>query len=272
MRFEIDTSMHWTDHYVEHGFAVIKDLVDRAWIEEAFARVRQKIGTDLPPNEWNTQTVDCDSSGRIMMDASAVEYLDTVYDDPGLRSMIDTMFGNPAEWSGERLTRAFVSVYNPEAKQEIDPIGHIDFVRTRAPMLGSGFMFFVSLVKTEPFSGNLTLYPGTHKPIQKKMLDDPDWVYSGADSLRFIERVPPYEFVADPGDVVLFHHLVCHAGNLNHATGRSPRVCVHAQALRNEWGRDIDPAAGPLSPWERSLTVNGPVHLAYDEKAMFVQS
>ena len=40
--------------------------------------------------------------------------------------------------------------------------------------------------------------------------------------LAFVPKVEPFEFVAEPGDGLFFHHLVGHNGNRNAATNRSP--------------------------------------------------
>ena len=118
-------------------------------------------------------------------------------------------------------------------------------------------MFQVSLVKTEPFSGNITIYPGTHKKVQRVLADNPDLQYRTDPIIQELLEAEPFEFVAEPGDVLLFHHLVGHQGNLSHAAGRSPRVALHCQASCENWLREIDPAAQNLSPWERSLAFTG---------------
>ena len=72
-----------------------------------------------------------------------------------------------------------------------------------------------------------------------------------------MSQFEPFEFVAEPGDVMLFHHLVLHAGNANHAANRSPRVVIHAQALHRYWLQQSYGDPTNCSPWERSLSLNG---------------
>ena len=271
MRTAIDPSLHWTDHYVEYGFAVLKNLVTRDYAERALAHVARVLGTNLPPRQWTRETVRAlggGDSGRITIQREQANaaglLLEQVYDQPGVRSIIDTMFGSPDHWSGERLWLAFVSAYNPDAPAEIAPRGHIDFPRQPIPIFGSGFMFQVSLIDSEPFSGNMTVYPGTHKLVQRRVIEDHDWRYPR--DWAQIPDVEPFEFVAEAGDALLFHHLIAHEGNVSRAANRTPRVALHCQGLRKTWLTEVDPANRNLSPWERSLATNGAYRLDYDEK------
>lgn len=261
MTFAIDSKLHWTDHYVEYGFAVVKNLVDRRFTDEALEEVKRISGVDLPLNQWTEENI---GSRYAEADETDMHILAKVYDDPRLRAAIDQMFGSPTHWSGKRAFSLFVKPYDANVQPQLTAQGHIDFVDCPIPIFGSGFMFQISLVKSEPFGGNITIYPGTHKPIQKAIMDSREWRYPA--DIETIPTVEPYEFVADPGDVLFFHHLVMHGGNSNHCSGRSPRVCLHCQGLRKTWLTEVDPATPDLSPWERCAAVNGAFKLDYDEQ------
>ena len=187
-----------------------------------------------------------------------------------MRAVIDTMFGGPEHWSGNRHYQLFITLFSPDAQQQLAVNPHLDFVNVRIPVIGNGFYFQASLVKSEPFGGNITIYPGWHKIIQKRLIEQPDFWYGETPEQRtefrkLVGEVEPFEFVADPGDIVLFHHLVGHAGNANAATGRSPRVTMQVQAIRKDWPSRIDATRNDLSPWERSLAHNGSIDLPFDE-------
>ena len=204
-------------------------------------------------------------------DASIKPFIDSVYDQPGVRRMIDTIFRSPDAWSGERAAAAFLCVYHAENKAEIADFGHVDFVKVRIPVLGNALVMQCSLIDTEPFSGNITIYPGWHKILQKVLLERPDYWYSDDGSennewRRLMPRVEPYEFVAEAGDVLLMHHLVGHAGNANAAKNHTPRVVIHAQVINKTWPNAIDATRKDLSPWERSLTCNGSIDLGFVEQ------
>ncbi|MDA0839740.1 MAG: phytanoyl-CoA dioxygenase family protein [Planctomycetota bacterium] len=255
MSFRIDETLHWTDHYVEHGIAVIRGAVDDTFCERALKEVSSLIGADISSPEDLAEKLNGKSHVPYNPGTANMQVLPEIYDQPGIRSMIDTMFGDAGAWNGERSFQLFVSPFDPEAEPKLSGQGHIDFVKCPIPALGSGFMFQVSLVRSEPFSGNITIYPGTHKIVQKLVIDDPEWRYPT--NMDMVPVVEPYEFVAEPGDVMLFHHLVLHDGNANHAANRSPRVVIHAQALHRHW---LPQSYGDLtncSPWERSLSQNG---------------
>jgi hypothetical protein len=263
MQGNLDRTLHWTDHYVEYGFAVIEGAVGPEFIKPAREEVQRLLETDLPPQQWPK------AAGHTVhrpYDGANMTVLPQVYDQPGVRRMIDTMFGSAQAWNGERAFQLFVTAYNPEAEARLSPRGHIDFVRSPVPIFGSGFMFQLALMDSEPFSGNLTIYPGTHKAIQKALMEDPQRQYP--QDLAQLLECEPFEFVAKAGDMIVFHHLVGHDGNDNHAAGRTPRVVLHAQGLRDEWLRGIDPAQPDLSVWERSLATNGAYRARCDEEQM----
>jgi len=252
MTWAIDQKLHWTDHYAEYGFAVINDTLSQRFIDAALGEIREMFGhQNLPLNEWTAKNTPL----RHNKPPKDLAICSTVYDQPGVRYVIDTMFGSPKEWDGTRMFQVFVTPYDESAKPEVSAEGHIDFVRTPVPIFGSGFVCQVSLVKTEPFSGNITIYPGTHKLIQKALVENPDLQYP-EDLSKFL-KVEPYEFVAEPGDAIVFHHLVGHAGNNNHAANRSPRLALHCLVDRGVWLNEIDPGDKTLSPWKRSLAHTG---------------
>ncbi|MCC7192876.1 MAG: hypothetical protein IT444_08860 [Phycisphaeraceae bacterium] len=269
MTFAVDQSMHWADHYVEYGFAVIKGVVGPEFIDPALAEVCRLLDHEnLPLKQWTKEN----TPTRSPVPISEFKVCNAIYDQPGIRRIIDTMFGSPDQWNGQRAWQLFVTPYDTDTKAELSKGGHIDFVETPIPTFGSGFMFQVSLVKSEPFSGNITILPGTHKLVQMELAKHPEIFFPSNPFFNNIFDVEPFEFVAEPGDVLLFHHLVGHSGNNNHATNRSPRITLHCQGLRKEWMKEIDPSAKGLSPWQRSLAfTGGPHRLKRDEEQWIME-
>lgn len=277
MPFEVDTSIHWTEHYVRHGFAVIRSVVDRAFCDRGIAVLQKAMNTNLPPEKWSTETLKDvkHSNGRVSLsDPEVAAFCKSVYDQKPFRALLETMHGGPQNVSDERAAHMFVCVFDPKNKAEVAPNGHVDFVRVRIPIIGNACTFQVSLVKSEQFSGNITIYPGLHKKVQKRLLEEPGFWYGESETeerkrwLELAGNIEPYEFIANPGDVLFFHHLVGHAGNVNGAANRLPRVAIHGQAIRADWPNAIDPNKPGISPWERSLALNGPIDLGFDERAV----
>ena len=262
MTFKIDESMHWTDHYVEYGFATLKGLVDRSFVEEAIEEVRRFIGEDRPVSEW-TQERPKRWHHPFYQDPGRTGWteqnhtLEKLYDQPRLRAAIDEMFGDPSAWDGVRNYYIFLNPFDPAGKAALDPLGHIDF-KPMVPILYRGFTFQIALLGTEPFGGNTTIYPGTHKLVQQALVQDP-MAQMNKDPwhTKLPRPMETYEFVAEPGDVMFMHHLVYHSGNDCHAASRRPRLGLHAEAFRTKWLTKVDPADPNLSPWERSLAYGG---------------
>ena len=259
-----EPNLHWTEHYVKYGLAVVKNVLEKDFIAEALGEVKRMIGIELPLEEWTVSNVP--KSAYAVERASGSAVLANVYDQPKVRAAIDEMFASPREFNNERKFQLFVKPYDPAAKRQLTPRGHIDFVNSPVPVFGSGFMFQVSLVNKEPFGGNITIWPGTHKLVQKCAMNDPDWQYpkDWAD----IPESEPFEFVPKAGDALFFHHLVAHEGNP--CCTRMPRISLHCQALRHEWPDEVDPTTPNLSPWARSLALNGRYKVRCDEQRMML--
>ncbi|MCX5660562.1 MAG: hypothetical protein NTW19_12685 [Planctomycetota bacterium] len=271
MAFKIDTSLSYADHFVEHGFCVVKGALSPEYCRRGIEEYNKAVGTDLPPAQWDSKLLRAEEShGRIGALPALQPFVETVYDQPGIANVIETMLG-PGGWSGKRHAAPFICVFHEGNKREVAEWGHVDFVRVRIPVIGNAFVLQASLIDTEPFSGNITIYPGWHKILQKILLKQPDFWYSddGDENntwRRTMPKVEPYEFVAEAGDALLMHHLVGHSGNVNAAVNRTPRVAIHSQVIAKEWPNEIDAARKDLTPFLRSLAQNGSIKLGFNEE------
>ena len=266
MTFQLDESLHWTDHFVEYGFSVVKGLVDRSFCEEAVEQIKKIVDDPRPLDQWTSEKPGAlHEPFRV---ARSDPVLEKIYEQPAVLDAIETMHG-PGKWNGRETFYIFLKPYEPEAKQELSKSGHIDFGGDHIPILYRGFSMMVSLVDTEPFSGNFTCWPGYPRIIQKMLIDDPKLNAPGGALECFKDKqLPePYEFVAEPGDCLFIHHLLLHSGNSSHSDNRKPRCALLFDAWRDEWLTEIDPADPDLSPWERSLAHNGPFKVYVDERA-----
>ena len=142
--------------------------------------------------------------------------------------------------------------------------GQIDLGGHLIPKFGDAFVMQVALHETEPMGGNITAIAGSHVQVQKRAIDDPltQYPYDFEDFV-FAE---PYEFVAQPGDVFLMHHLLFHSGNPCCGPTRKPRIALHCQVQRSTFLTLADPADPSNPPWVRSFTLNGRVEDHDDEQ------
>src|SRR6185436_19208650 len=112
---------------------------------------------------------------------------------PRLRVAIEQLYGGAGQWNEGKNYYLFTKAYDPQAEPALSH-GHIDFPNQGVPPLYRGFTFQVLLMDNEPFSGNLTAFPGTHKLVQKALIDNPDLQIRGG-SLKAIPQPQPFEFV-----------------------------------------------------------------------------
>ena len=255
MMDSVEPGLHWTDHFAKYGFAVVRNLVDREFCEEALQEVERIVGNGVPVQEWTTENTPVLHRPFYEGATPPQPVLDRLFDQPRLLAAIDELYGGPGRWNHERNYYLFLKPYNPKGQARLSPRGHIDFGSQIVPSLYRGFTFQLALMDTEPFSGNITLHPGTHKVVQKALMDNPELQFPGGGS--DLPMPEPFEFVARAGDVVFMHHLMFHSGNESHSANRVSRIGLHGEAFRDEWLTEIDPSRPDLSPWERSLALNG---------------
>jgi ectoine hydroxylase-related dioxygenase (phytanoyl-CoA dioxygenase family) len=159
-------------------------------------------------------------------------------------------------FDGVRNVNLMLRCYDPNGKAELQTQGHMDYESQPGPILSRGFPAQVVLRETEPFGGNTTVWPGTHKQVQKALIDYPDRTFPDLYSEITLDT-EPFEFVAEAGDVLFMHPILIHSGNSNHGTGRKPRISLFNECYRSTWFTEIDPSKPNLSPYERSIAHNG---------------
>ncbi len=254
VNYPLEPDLHWTDHFVKHGFAVLRNHLGADFIEAALQRVRALAGVDLPYEQWTTQNV------KRGVEASIEPAFVAVYDQPKIREMIATMYGTAevgaaTGWSGHRHSRLFLNPFAAGAKQAHPRAGHVDFGHELIPVLGGGFSFHVILRDTEPFGGNYTIWPGSHKVVQKMVMEKPELYWP--DDFRNFKFGEPFEFYGNAGDLIVIHHLAQHTATPCCGDTRKPRIGLHTQVPRTTWLQSVDPEKPNMSPFERSMTLNG---------------
>lgn len=264
--FQIDESLHWTDHFVEHGFAVVRGLVDPTFCAEAVERIKVLVDDPRPLDQWTVEKPGTFYE-KFSLDKSD-PVLRKIYDQRPLMDAVHAMHGDPDGWNGKERFYFFVKPYDPAAETKTDYKWHIDFNKQFIPIFFRGFSFFALLTDNEPYCGNTIVWPGTHRTIQKQLMDDPTTEQPSEFFEALQRNLPePYEFIGKAGDVMFVHHLLYHAGSDSRSVNRIPRLALVATTWRDKWVTEIDPATPNLSPWLRSLALNGAYKATYDERA-----
>ena len=250
-RWALDSSLDWTEHYLRHGFCLLRGLLDPAAVDAALADVQRLVGDPRPILEW---TAECRGQRYSVHYGGEAPAIDALFDQPKLAAALAQLFGargfslgssSPGD-ADRRHFSLWINPYDADARPRLQKFGHIDSGRPDRAMAVQ-----IALAPTSAFSGNTTYFPGSHQTMFRWLRDNPDPSWPGGTYHQVPREQPPWEFIAQAGDVVFAHQLVLHAGNVSHAQDRRPRI-----AIRHE----VFPAQGPLegapaSVFDRSLII-----------------
>jgi hypothetical protein len=242
----------WAEHYVRDGFCLLRGLLDPACVDAALREVSTLVGDADPLAQW---TLDRPGQRYSVHYAGSAPAIEAIFEQPRLLAALQQFFGelglsfgsHDPDDPNRRRFALWVNPYDPDARPRLQRLGHID---SGSPY--RGMAIHVALAPTRPFGGNTTYVPGSHVTMHRWLRDNPDPSWPGGTYPAVPREQPPWEFVAQAGDVVFTHHLVFHSGNSCCADDRSPRIAIRQEVFPQR------PIASPQehpgsSVFERSL-------------------
>jgi hypothetical protein len=258
MGYEMADARAWQDHYVEHGFCILRRIIDQLACDAAIREVRRLVNDGRPLSEWNSL---CPGERHSVYYYGQARAIDELIDHPALASILRTFFGDRGFHFGptdsanpdRRRFAVWVNPYDAEARQRLLPMGHID---SGSPYRGAAIQ--IALSPTRAFSGNTTFFPDSHREMMRWIEEHTeafDGSWPGGVYAHLRRPLPPWEFVAEPGDLVLSHHLLFHSGNPSHADDRSPRICIRAEVFPEHPLDETSTIAAEGTAFERSLAL-----------------
>lgn len=202
----------WKTALRRDGYAIFRDLVPIGLISAA----RRVIDEDLQKNYDSSRQVEYDNQSYCPGIRDSRVITDLVKKSP-VRALIDEALGwhSVDVWPGQIALRRARS-----AKQAALPTPHIDGIPS--PVNGvpgkeiSNFTALVGVYLSEvkqEFAGNFTVWPGSHHLLEQYFRSrGPAAV---AEGMPKIPLGQPVQLTCSPGDVVLCHYQLAHAGAAN---------------------------------------------------------
>jgi len=189
------------DHesFIERGYALIRGVVPPALVDAAVKALDAPPPPGAPKKRFDIPEVAACLTPEVLR---AVEEL------AGL--------GRPCQT--QRRFRDMARVHEPQTQPSV-PVSHTD--NAHPVIMPDGFAIgaFIFLTKGTPGSGCFVVFPGSHKNYRRRLAFD-------ADSLRLLDNVThedgtSEEVLVEPGDLLLFHHLLGHSGSVNRTSPRT---------------------------------------------------
>ena len=220
------------EHFLEHGYVVVANAVSPETISAVLPELEEDNdkGRDLPG-------IRACASERLI-------------------AAVAELFGPGNEPVRKTSGRDMVRPYEPEAHWG-GLTAHVDDAYPTLMPNGWAIGCFLFLTRVRSRGGAFIFFPGS--PWRNRGLMEENW-QAAKDAVALPENSgPPREFLAEPGDAILFHHLMGHCGSPNvsdpggdPARRADPLAPAAAHRPRDEAvGRHDDRREGELRPLRR---------------------
>ena len=210
------------EHFLEHGYVVVPDAVSAKTIAAVLPVLEEDNGRsrDLPE-------IRACASERLI-------------------AAVAELFGPGNEPVRKTSGRDMVRPWEPEAEWS-GATAHVDDAYPTLMPNGWAIGCFLFLTRVRSGGGAFIFFPGS--PWRNRELMEENW-QAAKDAVALPENSgEPREFLARPGDALLFHHLMGHCGSPNVS---DPEVTRHAILTRWRPRRRIVPG---LKPFPRMTTI-----------------
>ena len=206
------------EHFLEHGIVIIKNVADTAALRDALAGFEGKSYTG--------------TVGAADYKPVQPEGLPRCY-GPRFAAALSELFGEPHAISPKFAGGDMPRPHEPEkaATWKLEYAHTDDDYPTPMPA-GWALGSFLFLTPVKPRGGGFIYFEGAYRRYRQIMSHNP-WALK-KDASDPIYSGPPTEFLAEPGDLLLFHHLGGHTGSTNVAdpTTRHALLSRHHPANR----------------------------------------
>ena len=210
------------EHFLDHGYVVVPGAVSPETIAAVLPALEEDNGRsrDLPE-------IRACASERLI-------------------AAVSELFGRGNEPVRKTSGRDMVRPYEPEAEWS-GAAAHVDDAYPTLMPNGWAIGCFLFLTRVRSGGGAFIFFPGS--PWRNRGLMEENW-QAAKDAVALPENSgEPREFLARPGDALLFHHLMGHCGSPNVS---DPEVTRHAILTRWRPRRRIVPG---MKPFARMTTI-----------------
>ena len=221
------------EHFVEHGYVVVHNAVPPETIAAAVGALEDD-GSD--PDHRREAVAACFT--ETMLDA------------------IGELFGTAYPFQRRPAGYDMPRPYEPDASWPL-PSAHVDDCYPTLMPNGWALGSFVFLTSVRSRGGAFICFPGSHRRYRMVMSRGWQGIKEVVPELE--HAGPGQEFLADPGDVLLFHHILGHTGS-NNTVDPATRHALLSRWLPN---RRIVPGAKPFDCMSTIEKVNSARYLAH---------
>ncbi|MEC8931820.1 MAG: phytanoyl-CoA dioxygenase family protein [Candidatus Latescibacterota bacterium] len=221
------------EHFIEHGYVVLRAAVPHDTIEVAVEYL------EAHPDDRGRQT-------DVVSACTTERMLDGIAE----------LFGAPTytlarRSGGNNMPRP----YQPDGEW-VEPVAHVDDSYPTTMPNGWAVGSFIFLTKVRPRGGAFVVFPGSYLRYRQQLAASCHCIKGAAAMVENSGEGQP--FLAEPGDVLLFHHLTGHTGSDNLADP------VTRHALLSRWYPEqrIVPGAKPFDHMTTIEKANSARYLA----------
>jgi hypothetical protein len=228
------------------GYIHVKGAVPKLMVDQALKTINHSIGEGIPPVDLPVFRA---SSFCPELKESPV-ILD-MYNKTPVKELVEDLIG---EGMVQPMTWAQIALRFPTL-QDTPTIGqsHLDGMSYPGNGVPEGEIYnFTMLVGVllspvrEPFSGNFTVWPGTHTLFEQYFrYHGPEALLKG---MPDVDMPEPVQTMGEPGDVFLVHQMLAHNGGPN--VSPLPRYAVYFRVFHQDHDQKNDWQAPMKDIWK----------------------
>ncbi len=204
------------EHFHEHGYVLVPQVIPTATLNAALRAINHSLGEGIDPAKLATFR-----SQSYCPELQRQPVITDLYNGTPVRELVESLIGagRVRLVAGGQIALRFPIAPGTAPRR---PVPHLDGMYTPTNGVPQGrILSFTMLIGvalsdvSEPFAGNLTVWPGTHRLYERYFREHgPEALLNGMPDISLPE---PVHLTARAGDIMLCHYALAHAAAPNAA-------------------------------------------------------
>jgi len=208
----VKLSFQQKQELITNGFVKIPGVVPKVMVKEARKAINHSIGKGIPADHKGANYCDELMGERVITD---------LFNHTPAKAICDSLIGHYHPVGGGQIALRFPTYFEGDPPKDLG--AHLDGMLQLHEGIVHNFTALVGVLlsdQPEPYAGNFTVYPGTHRLYESYFREKGPDVILEEEAFKYARspNVPlpdPVQIIGEAGDLVIAHYQTIHAGGLN---------------------------------------------------------